>query len=224
MRGKLPWIGLAAGVAVVFASGVWWGLRMADSARETPATPAPAALQPASPPRDSGGTADATPDEREILRQLKAARRLPPESRNTALLPALEQTTRLPITRALLDELRGILDAGEMESCHYVLSLMEQREDKDAVVFLVESTRHADPDVANRALFALEAIAGTVFQTPEQAAAWAADWEPDADRAVLFAPSGGQADESPAVSDDRLPGPRSRAPRGEPVAEEPAGP
>ena len=91
---------------------------------------------------------------------------------------------------------------------------MEQREEKASVDMLLHAARHENPDVADRALFALEAVAGTVFKNPEEAATWAATWQPDPERAKLFAPDALTVEESPDGTAPRAPGPRSLPSKG----------
>jgi hypothetical protein len=73
---------------------------------------------------------------------------------------------------------------------------------------LLHAANHQNPDVSDRALFALEAVAGTVFKNLEEAQTWSATWKPDPERAKLFSPTPENAEEAPNASDFRTPGPR----------------
>jgi hypothetical protein len=152
----------------------------------------------------------ADPVQQKIIRNLREALLLPKESRTAPLLKALEETTKLPLRKDLLETMRSIVDEGEIESSHYLLSLMEQREEKASVDMLLHAAKHQNPDVADRALFALEAVAGTVFKNLEEAETWAATWKPDPERAKLFAPVQENNEDGPTPVDSRIPGPGSQ--------------
>lgn len=216
-------IALAVGAIIIFTAGVFWGVRMArpdDQAAAESSEPGKSSSQSA-----VGGSSDGRPNkrlaqeaqqpaaadaaQRQIISNLRAAVLLPKETRTRPLLKALEETTKLPLRKDLLDIMRGIIDEGEIESSHYLLSLMEQREEKASVEMLLHAAKHQNPDVADRALFALEAVAGTVFKNLQEAETWAATWQPDPERAKLFAPEALTVEESPDGTAPRAPGPRS---------------
>lgn len=158
--------------------------------------------------------------QQQIIRNLREAMSLPKETRTRPLLKALEDTTKLPLSKKLLDVMREIIDAGDVESSHYLMSLMEQREEKASVEMLLHAAGHQNPDIADRALFALEAVAGTVFKNHEEAQTWAARWKPDPERAKLFAPVPENEQGSPEPNQLRMPGPGGLAPKSpEPPAE-----
>jgi hypothetical protein len=221
-------IALAASAIIIFTAGIMGGMRMARAKQESHASDSSTQGSAASSSLGSANVVRRADDrslhenkkplaastaETEILRNIRDAMILPQESRTTPLLIALEQTTKLPLSKALLDELRRIVDEGEIESSHFVLSLMEQREEKSSVNLLLHAATHQNPDVADRALFALEAVAGTVFKNREEATIWAAQWKPDAERIKLFDPGRVNAEDNPIASDLRLPGPRGHAPK-----------
>jgi hypothetical protein len=221
-------IALAASAIIIFTAGIMGGMRLARAKQASHATDSSTLGNTTSVSLGSANVAGrvversthgnnkpiaASPAEGEILRNIRDAMILPQESRTTPLLIALEQTTKIPLSKALLDELRRIVDEGEIESSHFVLSLMEQREEKSSVDLLMHAATHQNPDVADRALFALEAVAGTVFKNREEATIWAAQWKPDAERIKLFDPNQENDGDNPIVSDLRLPGPRGHAPK-----------
>lgn len=225
---RIKWIALAVSAIIIFTIGVMWGNHMARPNQEmlfdgssasgnTTSTATRAEnFDQASNKRRAHlihQPLTANPAQQQILHNLHEALLLPKESRTAPLLKALEETTKLPLTKDLLDNMRSIVDEGEIESSHYLLSLMEQREEKASVELLLHAASHQNPDVADRALFALEAVAGTVFKNREEAATWAAAWKPDPARAELFSPVQEQAEESSNTSDSRNPGPRSIAPK-----------
>lgn len=144
------------------------------------------------------------------MERLHNAMRLPKESRIKPLLGALEESGRYPLSQDVVDAMRKIMDEGEAESCHYLLSLLEQREEKPAIDLISHALGHRDHDVADRALFALEAVAGMVFENREKARAWAATWQPNPERIRLFAVDGGNDPEPAAPADFRIPGNCSR--------------
>ena len=86
---------------------------------------------------------------------------------------------------------------------------MEQREEKASVEMLLHAANRQNPDVSDRALFALEAVAGTVFKNLEEAQTWATTWKPDPERAKLFSHTPENAEDAPNATDIRTPGPRA---------------
>lgn len=127
--------------------------------------------------------------------------------RKAKLLPILERSTELPLSKELVGALQEVLDAGDMEEGQYVLSLMEQREEKASVAFLVKALDHPQSEIAERALFACEAVGGTVFADANAAREWAVSWQPDPQRAALFAPKSEQDVDAASIR----PGPQNRA-------------
>jgi hypothetical protein len=216
---------VVASLIIVLSAGIMWGMHMARSNQETYGSDSSTLGNGKSISTTAGNvtgrkqervshevSASLSPMQNEIMGAIRNAMILPKDSRNASLLKALEQTTKLPLSKVLLDKMRLIIDEGEIESSHFVLSLMEQREDKLAVDLLLHAADHKDPDVANRALFALEAVAGTVFKDRDEAAKWAATWQPDPERVKLFAPVQ-ENEEAPIATDTRLTGPRAKAPK-----------
>jgi hypothetical protein len=153
------------------------------------------------------------PGREEIMRDIRDAMLLPAESRSTPLLKALERTTALDLSPELLGLMRGIIDEGDLDSSHFILSLMEQREEKSSVDLILHALDNPNPDIADRALFALEAVAGNVFKSRDEATAWAANWQPDQSREKLFSPDNSRQDETQSPQPDRVPGPASYEPR-----------
>jgi hypothetical protein len=221
-------IALAVGAVIIFIAGLMWGIHMVRpdqgvSVAESNARSSTASTSGHSESFNESGdkrrtqktkqTLSENPLQERILSDLRAAMAMPKATGTTSLLKALEETTKLPLTQDLLDDMRGIVDEGEINSSHFVLSLMEQREEKSSVDLLLHAASHRDPDVADRALFALEAVAGTVFKNREEAATWAATWKPDPERAKLFAPHQEPEEEAAATAHPRIPGPRSVTPK-----------
>jgi hypothetical protein len=209
MQSRNRMLALAAGIIAVFVAGVFFGKRLGGTA-ESSATKVLTESSSQSRANTSHGdgaissTASSSSVEKKdsiqltteaVIAKIRETRALPEESRIRPLLHALEETSKLPFSKELLGELRSIISEGERESSHYIMSLMEQREDKASVAFLVEAAAHSSADVADRALFALEAVAGTVFPDRAAAAAWASKWQPAEDRAKLFAPNQAEANE-----------------------------
>ncbi|MES2980908.1 MAG: hypothetical protein V4727_01230 [Verrucomicrobiota bacterium] len=228
MSQRIKRIALVVSAIIIFTAGVMWGIHMtqpdenanrADSAErnKTASTSThPENFNERANKRRSAETTQTLPGtaaQQQIIRNLRDAMLLPKETRIKPLLKALEETTKLPLNKDLLDTMRSIVDEGEIESSHYLLSLMEQREEKASVDLLLHAASHQNPDVSDRALFALEAVAGTVFKNKEEAQTWAATWKPDPERAKLFAPIEQKEEESPIVTDPRVPGPRSLPPK-----------
>lgn len=229
MSQRIKRIALIVSAIIIFTAGVMWGIHMtqpdeianrvessgrgkAASDSSQPASFNERSNKPRSP--ETKQTLAGTPAQQQIIRALRDAILLPKETRIKPLLKALEETTKLPLSKDLLDTMRSIVDEGEVESSHYLLSLMEQREEKASVDLLLHASRHQNPDVADRALFALEAVAGTVFKNQEEAETWATTWKPDPERAKLFAPIEQKEEEAPNVTDPRIPGPRSLPQKG----------
>lgn len=228
MSSQSKMIALTASAIIIFTAGILGGMRLARNNQATQTSESSRQTNTASTAIGSNHTTSVTSDRRplddkkslpaslaqqEIMRNLRDAMLLPKESRNAALLKALEQTTKLPLTKELLEQLNLIIEDAEIESSHFVISLMEQREEKSSVDFLLNASSHPSADVADRALFALEAVAGNVFKNREEAATWAASWKPDPERVKLFAAAQDPEEENPAIIDSRLPGPRAQAPQ-----------
>jgi hypothetical protein len=215
-------IALALGAVFLFTAGIYAGIRMGGKeAHESPPTAASGTSHLVHADATHANQRDKSPSvspgltkpQQLILEGLREAMLLPAESRTMPLLKALEETTKLPLHKDLLTELQRIVDEGEIESSHYLLSLMEQREEKVSVDFLLQAAAHRDANISDRALFALGAVAGTVFKNTQEASAWAANWQPDAGRAGLFAPQTAEKNPEPLAADTRLPGPRAREPK-----------
>ena len=224
MDNRIKWIALSVGAIIIFIVGVMWGIHMTRPDDNTPVAESSERKHAASMHHTSGSINDqankrrtqethqpvkADAAQQQIIRNLREAMLLPKETRIRPLLKALEETTKIPLRKDLLDIMRSIIDEGEVESSHYLLSLMEQREEKASVDMLLHAARHQNPDVADRALFALEAVAGTVFKNLEEATIWAATWQPDPARAKLFAAEPQTEEESPEATAPRAPGQRS---------------
>lgn len=224
MKPEMKWIALLLSAIVIFAAGVKWGSRLTGSDEDKSV-----ASDSARANREAAESVEEKPNKRhapetkqpsaanaaqqQIIRNLHEAMTLPKETRTRPLLKALEETTKVPLRKDLLEMMGSILAEGELESSQYVLSLMEQREEKASVEFLLNAAKHQNQDVSDRALFALEAVAGTVFKDREEAENWAATWKPDPEREKLFAPVAETEEESPGLTDLRAPGPRSSAPK-----------
>lgn len=216
MSHRIKRIALIASAIIIFTAGVMWGIHMTQPDENAniaePSERGKAASTSTHPgsfnERDNKRRSQETKQtlagdaaQQQIIRNLRDAMVLPEETRIKPLLKALEDTTKLPLSKDLLDTMRSIVDEGEVESCHFLLSLMEQREEKSSVDLLLHAASHQKPDVSDRALFALEAVAGTVFKNHEEAETWAANWKPDPERAKLFAPIE-QKEEEPLIVPD----------------------
>jgi hypothetical protein len=224
MSPKIKRIALVLSAIIIFTGGVMWGIHMAQPDEDanlagstergkaaSNANPSGSANERANKKRSQEAKQPLAADaaQQQIIRNLREAMLLPKETRIRPLLKALEETTKVPLRKDLLDTMRSIVDEGEIESCQYLLSLMEQREEKASVDLLLHASRHENPDVSDRALFALEAVAGTVFKSQEDAETWAATWKPDPERAKLFAPVPQKEEESSDATAPRVPGPRA---------------
>lgn len=210
------------GVLLIFIAGVYFGKNFqkpdADKARSSSIQESLQHGSSATSERSSRSTSNVLdqkkvgaalePALQVVLEKIRQAKNLPNDSRTTPLLKALEESTKLPLTKELLAEFSSIMAEGELESCSYVIALLEQREEKSAVDFLLHTTAHKNQDVAQRALFALEAVAGTVFANRDAAAVWANTWTPDPERAKLFSPSQGTDHDNLTDEIPRIPGPR----------------
>ncbi|MFN9026899.1 MAG: hypothetical protein ACK5VX_11990 [Akkermansiaceae bacterium] len=227
MHSRIKPIALSVSAIIIFIAGVMWGVHMArpdekasiagSSDRGNAASDtAPSGIFDERPNKrrtqETHQPVKADAAQQQILRNLREAMLLPKETRIRPLLRALEETTKLPLRKDLLDAMRSIIDEGEIESSHYLLSLMEQREEKASVDMLLHAAKHQNPDISDRALFALEAVAGTVFKNLEEAETWAATWKPDPERAKLFADEPQTEEESPEAVAPRAPGTRRVAP------------
>ena len=214
-------IALPVSAVIVFTAGVMWGVHMASPDESTtlagsspngkPTTKSIRIDNPSERPnKKRPGISEKATAQPQIIHDLRAAMRLPQEARIRPLLKALEETSKIPLNKDLAEIMRSIVDEGELESSQYLMSLLEQREEKAAIDLLLHAADHPDRDVSDRALFALEAVAGTVFKTKDEAARWAASWQPDPDRVKLFSPDP-QNDDEPANPDaERMPGPGSQ--------------
>lgn len=161
---------------------------------------------PSSPKNTNAATSPADEKTRSLVNEIHSAMGEGAEQRKAKLLPILERSTELPLSRELLATFQEVLDGGDLEEGQYVLSLMEQREEKASVAFLVKALEHPQAEIAERALFACEAVGGTVFADAQAARQWAESWQPDPQRAALFAPKSQQDVEASSV----LPGARQR--------------
>lgn len=217
------WV-LAMGVLLIFIAGIYFGKNFQNNHAEEPQT---AKGQKSLPHETSATSANAArsasisaaqkksgdpiePAVQAVLEKIHQAKNLPDGSRTTPLLKALEDTTKLPLTKELLDEFSSIISDGEIESSNYILSILEQREEKSSVDFLLQVSANNNQDVAQRALFALEAVAGTVFPNRDAAVAWAATWVSDPERAKLFSPSQGTDHDNLTDDIPRIPDPRGK--------------
>lgn len=228
MSHRIKWIAFVVSAIIIFTAGVMWGIHMAQPDENAHIAESSERGKTASASTHTGNfnerankrrSNDSQPPlaanaaQQQIIRNLRHAMLLPKETRIPPLLKALEETSKLPLSKDLLDTMRSVVDEGEVESSHFLLSLMEQREEKASVDLLLHAASHQNPDVSDRALFALEAVAGTVFKNREEAETWAATWTPDPERAKLFAPIEPKEEETATVTDPRMPGPRSLPPK-----------
>jgi len=100
---------------------------------------------------------------RRVTMDLLQAWGKPKPERTAELLSALEEVTTVPLTKELLAVMRQILDGREIDEVDYLLSVLEQREEKASVAFLADALDHPQQDIRDRALMACEAVAGTIF-------------------------------------------------------------
>ncbi len=219
MIDKKTWL-IAAVVVTVFGAG-WWGGRMmnrpaSSSSQYVETSQKDGKVSPTSVGREGIGKNNSTvpavktPANAEaVIQDIRSAMGLAPQDRANRLPKALEKITSIPLSTAVLATLQEVIDAGELNECNYVISLMEQREEKQSVAFLVKTLDNPNSEVQERALFALEAVAGNVFATPDAAKEWATTWKPDPQRAKLFSPEG--IDDEAADSSMKIPGPRGKA-------------
>jgi hypothetical protein len=178
------------GAVALFVAG-WWAARITPSSEGSPLTQkaeSPQRYDAPSPNSGEGSLVDRTsvsprariPQELVIALQGEAPARTP------ALLNALEKMSFAEFTPEWAAAIDKILEAGDLEECQYVFSLMEQREEYASVNYLIKQLEHPQEDVRDRALMACEAIAGQVFSSTEQVKSWAKTWEPDPDKQKLF--------------------------------------
>lgn len=195
---------LAAGVIIIFAAGLYVGEMRAQKGASAPQTgttsgsaQSPKILDDTSigtkPPAagafsSPNASHESQASHRVAMAILQAFGKPKPE-RTAELLTALEELTKVPLTKELLDTLRQILDGGEIDEADYVFSLMEQREEKSSVAFLAQSLDHPQKDVRDRALMACEAVAGTIFTDHAAAKIWSQSWKPNPAVAELFSPN-----------------------------------
>lgn len=229
MNHRIKPIALSVSAVIIFIAGAIWGVHMGrPDGNASDAGSIERGIAASNP--TSGGSFNDRADtrraqgthqplatdaaQRQIILNLREAMLLPKETRIRPLLKALEETTKLPLRKDLLDIMRNIIDEGEIESSQYLLSLMEQREEKASVDMLLHAAKHQNPDISDRALFALEAVAGTVFKNLEEAETWASTWKPDPERAKLFAAGPQAEEESPEAVAPRASGPRSTPSKG----------
>ena len=211
---------IVTAVVAVFGAGWWGGQMMNRPASTVPQSheithadgeaKSTAAVSEGRGMNQSSTNAGQTPaNVAAVIQDIHSAMGLAPQDRVNRLPKALEKITSVPLTSAVLATLQEVIDAGELDECNYVISLMEQREEKQSVGFLVKTLDNEHPDVQERALFALEAVAGNVFASAEAAKEWASTWKPDAERAKLFSPEG--IDDETADAAITIPGPRGKA-------------
>jgi hypothetical protein len=214
-------IALPVSAIIIFTAGVMWGVHMASpdeiatiagsSPNRKPTTKS-IRINTANdkPNKKRPGLSEKATTQHQIIADLRAAMCMPQEARIKPLLKSLEETSKISLGKDLAEIMRSIVDEGELESTQYLMSLLEQREEKAAIDLLLHAAEHEDRDISDRALFALEAVAGTVFKTKNEAATWAASWQPDPDRVKLFSPDLQNDDETPAQDSTRMPGPGSQ--------------
>jgi hypothetical protein len=116
---------------------------------------------------------------------MQAIQQSAPE-RSLALIDSLESLALEDFSPALWSAFEQIMNDAHIEECHYLLSIMEQREELAAVKFLLKHLKHPDEDIRDRVLFACESVAGQLFSSQEEVQAWAQEWQPDIDRQRLF--------------------------------------
>lgn len=140
MDHRIKQIVLFVSAIIIFTAGVMWGVHMARPDEIASIAGSADRKNAASDPTASGSSnervnkrrspethqppaADAA--QRQIISNLRETLLLPKETRARPLLKALEETTKLPLRKDLLDAMRSIVDEGEVESSNYLLSLME---------------------------------------------------------------------------------------------------
>ena len=116
-----------ASMAIVFIAGIMWGMHMSRSNQETYGSDSSALGKATSVSTSTEDithrkkerrtdTPSASPMQDEIIGNIRNAMLLPKDSRTAPLLKALEQTTKLPLSKVLLDKLRLIVDEGEIDA------------------------------------------------------------------------------------------------------------
>jgi hypothetical protein len=218
MIDKKTWL-IAAVIVTVFAAGWWGGQLMNQPASSTSksleaaksdgkSTSSELSSETSRTNTISANTAKTPANAEAVVQDIRSAMGLAPQDRANRLPKALEKITSVQLSTAVLATLQEVIDAGELNECNYVISLMEQREEKQSVGFLVKTLDNDHAEIRERALFALEAVAGNVFATPDAAKEWAAKWKPDPQRAKLFSPEG--IDDEESDTSLRIPGPRGK--------------
>jgi hypothetical protein len=107
-------------------------------------------------------------------------------ARTPALLKALEEMQAIAFDHELRESLRAIIDQGDLTETQAVISLLEQREEVDAVKFLASLIVHENEDVRHRAWMACEALAGQTMTSATEITEWASSWQADPDVAELM--------------------------------------
>ena len=184
--------GLVIGCAatLLFSAG-WWAARLQPADRSKAENPgqisidgvASEASAAVSEQRRADGVSERS---KLVATELRSALQGAAPARTPGLLAALEKITTTELTSELIAVMDRIMESGDLEECHYLLSVMEQREDRDGVRFLVKQLEHPDEDIRDRALISCESVAGKIFDTPEKAKEWASDWTPDPQKQALF--------------------------------------
>jgi hypothetical protein len=121
-----------------------------------------------------------------VVSAIEEAMKLNDEERAAKLPVALEKITEVVLTPDLMDILRKILKQKNLDECSYLLSVMEQREDRESRKLMIEALDNSDADVKERAMFALETVAGTSFKSADEARSWEKTWVPDPENVKLF--------------------------------------
>lgn len=190
---------LVAGMVVIFATGLHLG-EMRANRNTSVANAEPNSASKSELPLSSGqqlhsisisdesqpASSFESQASRRVAMALLQAWGKPKPERSAELLSALEEVTTLPLTKELLSVLNQILDGGEIDEVDYLLSVIEQREEKASVAFLIDALDHHQQDVRDRALMACEAVAGEIFSGSDEAKKWARTWKPNPDIRALF--------------------------------------
>jgi hypothetical protein len=186
MKRNAPWAFIGA---LLFGLG-WWASGHYHAQKLTGDTDQQAKFRSSSTAADRSDkgaaiTANSVRSRVAVETLMQAIQQSAPE-RSVALMGSLESLALEDFSPALWSAFEQIMNDANIEECHYLLSVMEQREDLAAVRFLLKHLQHPDEDIRDRVLIACESIAGQLFSSQEEVQAWAQEWQPDADRQRLF--------------------------------------
>lgn len=139
-------------------------------------------------PRQKPSNRTASRAEADVWQVVRSALENQAPARSPQLLGALESMQSTDLHPELLEVYRTIMDDGDVNECYAVFSMLEQREEREGVSFMVSLLDHPNEEIRQRAWMACESIAGKTMKNRQEMALWAQAWQPDPQVQKLMQP------------------------------------